>query len=281
MDAQQATSMVDFGAANSANTNVGGEHPNVNTAPTAATTTRWSAGLRALGHTVIDHRAVQRRQHDHAGAVNGSDVWQGGADPRREGLVLGVRLHALRPIVQYRAANVRGGCSGRAAAVGLRLMPETAARRHPWTFPQRRQRAIPAQASAPVRKVRRRLLAARCDDEARFPRDFHRAMAEGGWLGITMPEARRRGPGCDRSRADDAHRRAPRRRHGRGVGRTHQHVRPASDRRASARPSSKARWIPPLVPAPTRPAFGVTEPNAGLDTTSITTFASKVPGGYR
>ena len=29
LDAQQATSMIDFGAANSATTNVGGEHPNV------------------------------------------------------------------------------------------------------------------------------------------------------------------------------------------------------------------------------------------------------------
>jgi gamma-glutamyltranspeptidase/glutathione hydrolase len=47
MDAQQATSMVDFGAANSATTNVGGEHPNVNaTTPSAAlraAATRWSA----------------------------------------------------------------------------------------------------------------------------------------------------------------------------------------------------------------------------------------------
>jgi gamma-glutamyltranspeptidase/glutathione hydrolase len=37
MDAQQATSMVDFGAANSPTTNVGREHPNVNAAtPSAA-----------------------------------------------------------------------------------------------------------------------------------------------------------------------------------------------------------------------------------------------------
>ena len=28
-------------------------------------------------------------------------------------------------------------------------------------------------------------------------------------------------------------------------------------------------------------SFGVTEPDAGTDTTSITTFAQKVPGGYR
>ena len=28
-----------------------------------------------------------------------------------------------------------------------------------------------------------------CDTEARFPEEFYRAMADGGWLGITMPEA--------------------------------------------------------------------------------------------
>ena len=26
------------------------------------------------------------------------------------------------------------------------------------------------------------------DDTGQFPREFHRAMADGGWLGITMPE---------------------------------------------------------------------------------------------
>ena len=28
----------------------------------------------------------------------------------------------------------------------------------------------------------------KCDQEARFPEEFYYAMAEGGWLGITMPE---------------------------------------------------------------------------------------------
>ncbi|WP_149540110.1 acyl-CoA dehydrogenase family protein [Siccirubricoccus phaeus] len=27
-----------------------------------------------------------------------------------------------------------------------------------------------------------------CEAEARFPREFHQAMAEGGWLGVTMPQ---------------------------------------------------------------------------------------------
>jgi alkylation response protein AidB-like acyl-CoA dehydrogenase len=43
----------------------------------------------------------------------------------------------------------------------------------------------------------------------------------------------------------------------------------------------KARWIPRLVSGEDQVCFGVTEPDAGLDTTSIKTFAKKVDGGYR
>ena len=88
LDAQQATSLVDFGAANSATTNVGGEHPNVDTSNNGNNDT-LVAGLRALGHTVSTAAqssgisTVIRRQ------VNGTTVLTGGADPRREGIVLG------------------------------------------------------------------------------------------------------------------------------------------------------------------------------------------------
>lgn len=51
LDAQQATSMVDFGAANSPTTNVGGEHPNINTA-NGGNDDPLVSGLRALGHVV-------------------------------------------------------------------------------------------------------------------------------------------------------------------------------------------------------------------------------------
>ena len=40
-------------------------------------------------------------------------------------------------------------------------------------------------------------------------------------------------------------------------------------------PEQKARWIPPLIAGTDQACFGVTEPNAGLDTTSITTFATQ------
>ncbi|MBL8332234.1 MAG: acyl-CoA/acyl-ACP dehydrogenase, partial [Rubrivivax sp.] len=45
-------------------------------------------------------------------------------------------------------------------------------------------------------------------------------------------------------------------------------------------PEQKARWIPRLVQGLDQVAFGFTEPDAGLDTTAITTFARKVDGGY-
>ena len=87
LDAQQATSMVDFGAANSPTTNVGGEHPNIIADGGAASP--LAAGLRAMGHTVS-----VSAQSSGIGTVirvqsNGAPALQGGADPRREGLVLG------------------------------------------------------------------------------------------------------------------------------------------------------------------------------------------------
>jgi len=88
LDAQQATSLVDFGASNSATTSLGGEHPAINTANNGANDPLIT-GLRALGHTVSTSAqssgisTIMRVQR------NGQSVLQGGADPRREGVVLG------------------------------------------------------------------------------------------------------------------------------------------------------------------------------------------------
>jgi acyl-CoA dehydrogenase len=46
-------------------------------------------------------------------------------------------------------------------------------------------------------------------------------------------------------------------------------------------PEQKARWVPRLIAGQDQCAFGFTEPDAGLNTTRIKTFAEKVPGGYR
>ena len=47
-----------------------------------------------------------------------------------------------------------------------------------------------------------------------------------------------------------------------------------------ASPEQKERWIPRLISGEDQCCFGFTEPNAGLNTTQITTFAEKVDGGY-
>ena len=47
-----------------------------------------------------------------------------------------------------------------------------------------------------------------------------------------------------------------------------------------ATPEQKARWIPRLISGEDQCCFGITEPDAGLNTTQIKTFAKKVDGGY-
>ncbi|MBA3588708.1 gamma-glutamyltransferase family protein [Methylibium sp.] len=88
LDAQQATSLVNFGAQNSPTTIVGVEHPNVDETDDGANDPLVT-GLRSLGHTVSVNQ-----QSSGVGTVivsedDGEPVLTGGADPRREGIVLG------------------------------------------------------------------------------------------------------------------------------------------------------------------------------------------------
>lgn len=121
---------------------------------------------------------------------------------------------------------------------------------------------------------------AECDREERFPKEFHAAMAADGWLGVTMPEEHG----------------------GAGLGVTEaaivMHTVASSGAMTAASsihinmfgphpvvvhgtPAQQARWLPALVQGKDQVCFGVTEPDAGLDTTNIKTYARKVEGGYR
>ncbi|OBB23760.1 gamma-glutamyltransferase [Mycolicibacterium peregrinum] len=84
LDPQQAVSMIDFGAANTPVTNVGGEHPLVDTVANGDRD-QLVEGLRALGHQV----SLADQSSGLSALVRTSPGWTGGADPRREGLVLG------------------------------------------------------------------------------------------------------------------------------------------------------------------------------------------------
>ena len=119
------------------------------------------------------------------------------------------------------------------------------------------------------------------EEQARFPHEYYRAMADGGWLGITMPE----------------------RLGGAGLGVTEaavmMHAVTSSGGGYSAAsaihinmfgphaivvhgtPAQQDEWLRPLIAGEQKACFGVTEPDAGLDTTSIKTFATRTNDGYR
>ena len=91
LDAQQATSMVNFGAANSATTGVGGEHPSIDVT-NSGLNDPLLVGLRSLGHTV----SLSAQSSGVSTIIRAPAAWNaglptlwGGADPRREGIALG------------------------------------------------------------------------------------------------------------------------------------------------------------------------------------------------
>lgn len=119
------------------------------------------------------------------------------------------------------------------------------------------------------------------DEDGEFPREYHRAMADAGWLGITMPEEYG-GAGLGVTEAAIMmHEVAS---HGGGMAATssvHINLFGPHPIVVHGTPEQKAAWIPDLIAGKAQCAFGFTEPDAGLNTTRIKTFAEKVPGGYR
>jgi acyl-CoA dehydrogenase len=118
------------------------------------------------------------------------------------------------------------------------------------------------------------------DDDGEFPKEFHRAMADGGWLGITMPEQY---GGAGLGVAEAAIMMHEVSSHGGAMAAAssvHINLFGPHPIVVHGTPAQKAEWIPGLVAGTDQCCFGFTEPDAGLDTTRIKTFAEKVPGGY-
>jgi acyl-CoA dehydrogenase len=118
------------------------------------------------------------------------------------------------------------------------------------------------------------------DEDGEFPRAYHRAMADAGWLGITMPpEYGGAGLGVTEA-AIMMHEVAS---HGGGMAATsavHINLFGPHPIVVVGSEEQKQRWLPPLIAGTDQCCFGFTEPDAGLNTTAIKTFAQKVPGGY-
>jgi acyl-CoA dehydrogenase len=119
------------------------------------------------------------------------------------------------------------------------------------------------------------------DEDGEFPRAFHRAMADAGWLGITMP-TEYGGAGLGVTEAVIMmHEVAS---HGGGMAATstvHINLFGPHPIVVFGTDEQRQRWLPPLIEGKDQCCFGFTEPDAGLNTTAIKTFAEKVPGGYR
>jgi acyl-CoA dehydrogenase len=141
------------------------------------------------------------------------------------------------------------------------------------------QRAIREAAGAVARQFDDHYWMAK-DESGEFPFEFHRAMAEGGWLGITMP-VEYGGAGLGVTEAAIMMNEVST--HGGGmaaVSTLHINLFGPHPIVVFGTPEQKKRWIPRLVSGEDQVCFGVTEPDAGLDTTKIKTFARKVDGGY-
>ena len=114
----------------------------------------------------------------------------------------------------------------------------------------------------------------RKDREGGFPARFlSRRSPSAGWLGIAMPEeVGGAGLGITEAammmqtvaRVRRRHRRAPRH--------PHEHLRPASGR-GVRHAEQQRRWLPPMIAGEQKACFGVTEPNAGLNTLKLKTRA--------
>ncbi|SMF90106.1 acyl-CoA dehydrogenase [Azospirillum oryzae] len=118
------------------------------------------------------------------------------------------------------------------------------------------------------------------EEKAEFPFEFHKAMAEAGWLGITMPEEYG-GAGLGVTEAAIMMNEVSK--HGGGaaaISTIHINLFGPHPIVVFGTEAQKAEWIPRLVSGEDQVCFGVTEPDAGLDTTRIKTFARKVDGGY-
>ena len=120
----------------------------------------------------------------------------------------------------------------------------------------------------------------RLDRDHTFPHDFHQAMCEGGWLGVAMPETLG-GAGLGILEAALVMQAISESGAGMsGASAVHMNVFGLNPVVVFGSPEQQARFLPPLIEGREKACFAVTEPDAGLDTTRLKTFARKVDGGY-
>ena len=118
------------------------------------------------------------------------------------------------------------------------------------------------------------------DNDHRFPDEFVRDVAAAGYLGIAMPESVG-GAGLGVTEAAlMMHTIARSGAAMTGVSAVHINIFGPHPIAVFGTDEQKARMLPPLIRGETRCCFGVTEPDAGLDTSSIKTRAERSNDGW-
>ena len=119
------------------------------------------------------------------------------------------------------------------------------------------------------------------DRSGEFPADFHKSMAEAGWLGIAMPETVG-GAGLGITEAAVMMQAVAESGGGMSAASSiHLPVFGMEPVVLFGTEEQQKRMIPPIISGAEKMCFAVTEPNTGLDTTSLRTRAVRVDGGYR
>jgi acyl-CoA dehydrogenase len=120
----------------------------------------------------------------------------------------------------------------------------------------------------------------RTDETGKFPEDFVAAMAEAGWLGAAMPTALG-GSGLGLTEAAIAMQAVTESGAGfTGASALHLNIFGPMPVAKFGSEEQKKRAIPRLISGEDKLCIGITEPDAGLDTTSLTTKATRTNDGY-
>ncbi len=118
------------------------------------------------------------------------------------------------------------------------------------------------------------------DRDGEFPHAFHRAVADGGWLGIAMPEDI---GGAGLGIAEAAVMMQAVAESGAafsGASALHMNIFGLNPVVVFGTEDQKRRFLPPLIKGEQKACFAVTEPDAGLDTTKLKTRAERSGNGY-
>ena len=118
------------------------------------------------------------------------------------------------------------------------------------------------------------------DSDGAFPHEFHRAMAEAGWLGVAMPEEYG-GSGLGITEAAIVMQAVAQSGAGfSGASAVHMNIFGLHPVVVFGNDEQKRRFLPPLIAGREKACFAVTEPDVGLDTTRIKTRAVREGDGY-